>query len=77
MFQEFSKSALPDTDYDGIPDVFDSCPTLVKDITDSKTKTVVQTHLTYDSFGDADFDGITDNVDECPNARETYNRYLR
>jgi len=66
---------LPDTDYDGIPDETDLCPTIGERYNGFQDTDGCPDTIAYDSTGDADFDGVTDNIDQCPQSRETYNRF--
>ena len=67
--------SILDTDYDGIPDDVDVCPTLGERYNKFQDEDGCPDTTTHLTIGDFDGDAIYDGVDQCPTAKETYNKF--
>ncbi|EPA04530.1 hypothetical protein BG20_I0333 [Candidatus Nitrosarchaeum limnium BG20] len=68
-------STRADSDFDGIPDYIDQCPTQREIINKFQDDDGCPDTIVYDSFGDPDADGIFGSNDLCPYLKETYNKF--
>jgi hypothetical protein len=64
-----------DTDYDGLADHLDNCPTLAERYNKFQDDDGCPDSIDYMTLGDTDGDGIFDDVDMCPEIKETYNKF--